>query len=148
MQGGALTLPTDMALSSASKADLAVALEDAQQALVLAESQKAVNPVVEIGLTNTVAGATAYADARLGDGDGVKIATAAAGALGVLTLPPDNPMHELSRAALVGSTNAISANAGRALGLKHKAEAERERALQRSAPPADPAPAAPAKSKA
>ncbi|WP_272828271.1 hypothetical protein [Sorangium sp. Soce836] len=124
---GTLALPTDAALSSASKADLVVALEEAQ-------ANEALPLAIEAPLTNVVAGGVSYADARHNDGDTVKVAVAAVSGLGAVLAGDANPgVRAICRAAAIGSTNAISANAGRSLGLKHKAEAERQRAQQRAA---------------
>lgn len=126
---GTLALPMDAALASASKADLVVALEEAQQ-------NEAMPLVVEVPLTNAIASGVSYADARHNDGDTVKVATAAVSGLGALLAGDANPtLRGLCRSALIGSTNAISANAGRSLGLKHKAETERRRAEERAVNP-------------
>ncbi|WP_437338468.1 hypothetical protein [Sorangium sp. So ce394] len=129
---GTLALPVDAALSSASKADLVVALEEAQ-------ANEALPLAIEAPLTNVVAGGVSYADARHNDGDTVKVAVAAVSGLGAVLAGDANPsLRSLCRAAAIGSTNAISANAGRSLGLKHKAEAERQRAQQRAAAADEP----------
>ncbi|WP_437623837.1 hypothetical protein [Sorangium sp. So ce1151] len=129
---GTLALPVDAALSSASKADLVVALEEAQ-------ANEALPLAVEVPITNVVAGGVAYADARHNDGDTGKVAVAAVSGLGAVLAGDANPaVRALCRTAAIGLTNAISANAGRSLGLKHKAEAERERAQQRAVPVEEP----------
>ncbi|AUX42582.1 uncharacterized protein SOCE26_040150 [Sorangium cellulosum] len=129
---GTLSLPTDAALSSASKADLVVALEEAQ-------ANEALPLAIEVPLTNVIAGSVAYADARHNDGDTVKVAVAAVSGLGAVLAGDENPgVRAICRAAAIGATNAISANAGRAMGLKHKAEAERRRAEQRTGPAEEP----------
>ncbi|WP_437486867.1 hypothetical protein WME75_04725 [Sorangium sp. So ce1014] len=133
---GTLALPVDAALSSGSKADLVVALEEAQ-------ANEALPLAIEAPLTNVIAGGVSYADERHNDGDTVKVAVAAVSGLGAVLAGDANPgVHAICRAAALGATNAISANAGRSMGLKHKAEAARPppRARRRS-PRALPGPA-------
>src|SRR5689334_10669647 len=55
---GTLALPIDTAIANASKADLAVAQDDAQARLELAETQEALPLVVGVGITNVVAAGT------------------------------------------------------------------------------------------